>query len=469
MRHIGAFRTFICLAFLPSLAIIAYGDEGLNVEESPGKRLAVGQTEKGVGIRYSVPEHGPLRADEFPAVAILVAPGPKELPLKTAMEGKEIRWPRGNVYPSLFVDGKKLVSYRHISVQPSNKLSCYRMVLHDTDKEDVRSGFVLCVSFRDLLDKKYTDPNTKVRRPSFDPRFLGDSPQIIAVVCAFKIVDGSFVFQRFLSGADTLKSKRIAAAIHAEAERLSKEAIIPTPVENRRAAVAALRDAKTASVQVAWFTIDGEQRAEHWNDSLRGSFRDILKAAGIRVDEEKTDVEFVMHLKVVQSNPATYRAGPAPGAMSMTIATKTGTQGIVLLKKSDTVVHSIPLGGTHAAPSSFTLGRGSNPIIGALRSSGFHKELLALLVEARGPEMLKPIIEKYKMVMSVSTDWGGGWTAYQSLFDVLAESHTPEAEKMLEELANDSDSNSARRLAKEAIERQKNRRLPNKAIDRDEE
>ena len=82
-------------------------------------------------------------------------------------------------------------------------------------------------------------------------------------------------------------------------------------------------------------------------------------------------------------------------------------------------------------------------------------------------QLTKPIIEKYRTVISVSTDWGGGWTAYQSLFDVLAESHAPWAEKMLDELANDPESGSARRFAKQALEKRKGAQLRNKRIESD--
>ena len=415
--------------------------------------LAIGQTEKGVGITYRVPPYSTLHPDEWPAVTVTFAP--KSLPglTKAVMDAKEVRY--SYLYERVRADGKQDPLFTHVALESPGKFTCYRIVLHDTRAKTVKPGFVLGVSFRELLQMKYRDHEAQRSKSSFDPMFLGDSPQVSAAVCGFKTVADNFVFQRFLSNIVTMDAKQLNVILASETERLRKDSVLPAQVRNRPAAVKALRDAKTASVRVAWFTIEDEVPSDHWMQSLRGSFHEILDAAGIRVVDEAADVEFAMHLKVDSIDPAKYTAGPAPGAMSLTINTKTNTEGIMLLKKGDAVVHSIPIGGGYHTPSSFTLGRGQNPIIGALRSSGFHKELLALLVEASGPEMLKPIIKEYKGFSSVSTDWGGGWTAYQSLFDVLAESHAPWAEKMLDELANDPDSSSARRLARQALEKRK--------------
>lgn len=65
------------------------------------------------------------------------------------------------------------------------------------------------------------------------------------------------------------------------------------------------------------------------------------------------------------------------------------------------------------------------------------------------------------MVISVTTDSGGGWATYQSLFDVVAESPAPWAETMLQELARDVESESAQRMAKQALEKRKRKSLTN--------
>jgi hypothetical protein len=114
-------------------------------------------------------------------------------------------------------DGKQIPSLSHVALGPSEALTCYRILLYDTDCETVKPGFVLGISFRELLHMKYGD--RKAQRLTFDPGFLGDSPQISAAVCAFKTVSDDFVFQRFLSDVATIEP-RIKAILASETEQL---------------------------------------------------------------------------------------------------------------------------------------------------------------------------------------------------------------------------------------------------------
>jgi hypothetical protein len=220
--------------------------------------------------------------------------------------------------------------------------------------------------------------------------------------------------------------------------------------ENSPAFLTALRDAKTEEL-----LLDGKRTEDTW---FSGSFGFLFEQANIKRVETNADITFVFRTQVTTA-AADYVPQLNASAQPMRVATGATVKGTLRIESQGRVVGTIPFDGSRGTTSTYSLTGSSNPLIAALARSGLHKKVLSAFVAARGHDIIKPIVDKYRMVLSVSTDWDGGMASYEAVFPVLAESSESWASEMLSNLAKDTDSPSAKRLAEDALKAEKKKGL----------
>jgi hypothetical protein len=218
--------------------------------------------------------------------------------------------------------------------------------------------------------------------------------------------------------------------------------------ENSPPLLAALRDAKTVTVKTEELLLDGKGTEDTW---FRGSFGLLFEQAHIERVETNADITFVFRTQVTTAAADYVPQNNLANVPAMRIQTGATVKGTLRIESQGKVLGTIPFDGSRGTTSTYSLTGGSNPLIAALARSGLHKKVLSAFVAARGHDILKPIVDKYRMVMSVSTDWDGGMATYEAVFPVLAESSESWASEMLSNLAKDTESPSAKRLAEDAM------------------
>ena len=228
--------------------------------------------------------------------------------------------------------------------------------------------------------------------------------------------------------------------------------------------LAALRDAKTASFVEEEFRRDDklESKDSIWHNTIRTYLKDNLDRAKIKLVDSDGDVSFIVRSSVKTASATYVPQGSVGNSQAIKMASGASIQGTLKILRKGSVIGTIPFQGNQNTPSSLSLGRGSNPTIAALGNSDLVPDFLQILVAARGPSMLQPIIEDNRMILSVSTDWSGRMRAYESVFEVLASSREEWAEKMLSELAKDKESPTANRLAEKALQKRNQAKHPSK-------
>ena len=233
--------------------------------------------------------------------------------------------------------------------------------------------------------------------------------------------------------------------------------------ESECAMVKAFRNAKTVTVKVDEFLIDGKPAPDHWIGSLKGTFGFLLdKAAHLQRVETNADLVFTYRAKVTMA-AADYVPQYNPRDPGIKVATGALIAGTLRVESGGVFLGTIRFDGSRGVTSTYSITGSGNPVIAALSNTDIHKDLLSIFVAARGQEIVKPILDEYRMVTSVSTDWSGGFSAYQALFTVLAESTEPWAKEMLSVLSKDTESPSTKRLANEAIGRINLNKKPNQS------